>query len=134
LSYKNSGIARPRRSKTRPIADSTNSAGAPQSRIESGAITAASAPISSACSRFSIVSAPVWPVIPAHASILRPIRLEVRRDRLSARIVHSVPFAGGAGGEQHVGAAAALDQKIDQRALLVFEQAPLCVEHRDQRH
>src|SRR5215831_18329355 len=55
------------------------------------------------------------------------------RDGLPSAIVHPVPLASGAGREQDVGAAPALDYIADGRTLLVFENLTLGREDRDDR-
>src|ERR1700730_12590156 len=53
---------------------------------------------------------------------------------LAARIIQFIPFAGSAGGEDDVGAVAALDRPAHDRALLVLEHPSRTVEDGDDRH
>ena len=129
------------RSNSALISRLTKPTGSSESRIESGATTTASALRSSAYSRFSSVSARVWPVMPTHASTATPCVADTAafvdhhaRDLLAARIVEFVPFAGGAGGEDDVCAVAVLYRPAHDRALLVLEHLACAVEDSDDRH
>ena len=52
-------------------------------------------------------------------------------DRLAARVVDAIPFAGGPGGKDDVGAGAVLEREANDGALLVFEDASAKVENGD---
>ena len=53
------------------------------------------------------------------------------RDRLPARVVDAIPFAGGSCGENDVGSGAILERETNHGALLIFEDASAGVENRD---
>ena len=56
------------------------------------------------------------------------------RDLLAAPIIELVPLAGSAGGEDNIGAVAALHRPAHNRALLVLEHFAVAVENGDDRH